>query len=156
MATRTVHGKTINDVLNTPGLSGALTTGFNNAVENDCEYGGLVYETNGVLGFKGPKKGDKVTFGLEVYVRDNAPKGANDNLVAVWHAHPSHTQARTCRPSDDDIDNAKKPLGRRILFRGHGFEAIEGGQAVPSRRHVHRRLHSWKGLQDLVRRAVIC
>lgn len=54
---RTVRGKTINDVFNTPGLVDALTTGFANAVKEDVEYGGLVYDKDGALSFKGPKKG---------------------------------------------------------------------------------------------------
>ncbi|KLO04560.1 hypothetical protein SCHPADRAFT_896940 [Schizopora paradoxa] len=129
---RAIHGKTINDVLNAPAIVEAFANGFKNAVDNDCEYGGLVYETDGVLSFKGPKKGDKGSFILETYVQDNKPKGANDNLVAVWHVHPTPDQARTCRPSDEDVDNAKINTWANVFyFVITGTKQLKGGKAFP-------------------------
>ncbi|KLO04559.1 hypothetical protein SCHPADRAFT_933980 [Schizopora paradoxa] len=130
--TRAIHGKTIVDVLlNTPGLSEALVTGFNNAVRDKHEYGGFVYETNGVLRFKGPKKGDKASFCLDICVRDNAPQGASTNLVAVWHVHPLHNQARSCRPSDEDICNAKSKWLNVFYLVITGMKQLKNDKPFP-------------------------
>ena len=55
---RTVHNHTLANVMAIPQLLDAWKTGLDNAVKDKKEYGGLVYEANGLLGYKGPKKGE--------------------------------------------------------------------------------------------------